>query len=366
MEFPPNPNQNLDRTLKTTPASANQSAGAQAYQQDVGGGLSCVACHSLPSGSNRMVISAQTLQEPQQQKVPQLRNMYRKNGLVFGSQPVKSGFGFTHDGALDTLAGFLAQPVFNPWPAATKDDIVEFLLAFDTGTAPTVGYQVTVTAANANASTTLADFALLESQATLGNCNLVAKGRWNGTAHGLVFNTSTSRYTGDASGMGPWTSADLRAQAASGAATWTLIGVPPGSAQRIGVDRDSDGVLDGAEGVTNLGGANAGCLGVPEIAANGEPRIGNSLFAVVANGLPPNTSGVFAVRGTRVAPSPVTPFVYGGLVLSDGHGFAHSHQPLPSDPQLVGDTFQVQFRFPDPCTPHGRVKTDVLAITIQP
>ena len=64
--------------------------------------------------------------------------------------PQKAGFGFTHDGVIDTLTAFLGLQQFNTWPSQTKDDIVTFLMSFDTGTAPTVGYQATMTVANAN------------------------------------------------------------------------------------------------------------------------------------------------------------------------------------------------------------------------
>lgn len=365
MEFPPNPRMNLDRTLKTTPSGANQAAGKTAFQQDIGGGLSCAACHSLPNGSNRMVIAAQTLNEPQQQKVPQLRNMYRKNGLAKGAGVAKAGFGFTHDGVVDSLETFLALPVFNAWPSGTKDDIVEFLLAFDTGTAPTVGYQATVDATNANAPATLSDLSLLESQAAVGNCAIVVKGVLDGVPHGLAYSTTTARYTGDAAGIGPWTSAELRAQAAGGGATWTFVGVPPGSSTRIGIDRDSDGTLDGAEGVVDLGGARSGCQGEPIAFANDEPRIGNAGFAVVCANLPPLSAGLLTVRA-KPSSIPGAPFTAPVLVTSDVHGFAWSAHPIPSHPGLVGTQAYVQFRFSDPCAPNQRLTSDVLRITIRP
>jgi YVTN family beta-propeller protein len=365
MEFPPNPQMNLDRTLKTAPAATNQAAGKVAFQQDIGGGLSCAACHALPNGSNRMVIAAQTLNEPQQQKVPQLRNLYRKNGLAKGVGVGKAGFGFTHDGVVDSLATFLALPVFNSWPSATKDDIVEFLLAFDTGTAPAVGRQATVDATNASSPSTLSDISLLESQATLGNCGVVVKGVLDGVAHGLAYSTSNGSYTGDGPGIGPWTSTQLRTQAASGAVTWTFLGVPPGSSTRIGVDRDSDGALDGAEGIANLGGATAGCQGEPLVFANGEPRIGNSAFAVVCANVPPLSSGRMLVQA-KTSSIPGAPF-NGSLVLSsDSHGFAWSSQPIPNSPALAGRTARVQFRFRDACAPNQRLASDVLQVTIRP
>ncbi len=106
MRHPPNPHQLLDRSLRTAPAGNNEAAGMAAFTQNVAsfpipGGASCATCHALPTGTNGIIFPANILQEPQQMKVPQLRNMYRKVGFVRAAGPQKSGFGFTHDGALD-------------------------------------------------------------------------------------------------------------------------------------------------------------------------------------------------------------------------------------------------------------------------
>jgi hypothetical protein len=271
---------------------------------------------------------------------------------------------------MDTLASFLALPVFNAWPSATKDDIVEFLLAFDTGIAPTVGYQVTASAGNASAASVIADVALLESQAFANNCNLVVKGVYRGEQRGLVFSTASSNYTSDLAGFGPFTSAQLRGQALAGDAAWTFEGVAPGAAQGIGVDRDLDGALDGQDGVANSGGATAGCAGEPIAYANSEPRVGNSLFALVCANLPANTAGLVAVRdlasGVALRASTTPVFLGSARVTSDADGWAFTHQPIPNNAALIGRTFAVQFRFADACNPHARVKSDVLTITVRP
>ena len=68
--------------------------------------------------------------------VPQIRNIYRKQGFLSAPGAVKSGFGFIHDGSIDTPLSFVTLPVFNPWPANKKDDLAAFLVEVDTGTAP--------------------------------------------------------------------------------------------------------------------------------------------------------------------------------------------------------------------------------------
>ena len=185
----------------------------------------------------------------------------------------------------------------------------------------------------------------------------------------LVLDAS-SNYGSDLTGFGPFSSAQLRAQALAGDATWTFSGVAPGSAQRLGVDRDLDGTLDGQEGLVNASGATTGCAGEPSAFANGEPRIGNSLFALVCGDLPANTAGLVVVRdiagggALRVSTAPL--FLSSALVTTDVDGWAHTYQPIPNDGALIGRTFSAQFRFPDACNPNGRVKSDVLMITVRP
>lgn len=365
--FPPNPNQNLDRTLKTTPAAANQASGLTAFNAPIAGAGSCASCHALPQGSNGLIIPAIVLQEPQQMKIPQLRNLYRRVGMPSGASSGRAGFGFTHDGALPTLGAFLAQPVFAPWPSATKDDLVEFLLAFDTGEAPTVGYQVTLNAASAHGASAAADCALLEAQAALGNCELIGKGDLDGDARGLRYDPALDTYTSDRTGVGPFTLAQIEAQAAAGQATWTLSGVPLQSGTRLGIDRDLDGVLDGDEGVVDLGGASTACSGGVRIFANGAPEIGNELFAVVARGAQPFAGGR-VVLGTQAAGGLLSlgALPLGSSLSSDAHGFAHAARALPDDPALVGVVLHARAYFQDPCAPGGIARSNTLRITIQP
>src|SRR5207247_399587 len=104
--------------------------------------LKCVDCHALPTGTNGQVIDHTALQESQDMKVPQLRNLYQKSGFKDTIGVVnKRGFGYTHDGAIDNLFNFLKFPGFNfganqAAANANRRDMEAFLLAFDTGAAP--------------------------------------------------------------------------------------------------------------------------------------------------------------------------------------------------------------------------------------
>ncbi|MCK6445503.1 MAG: hypothetical protein L6Q99_03850 [Planctomycetes bacterium] len=366
-QFPPNPNQNLDRTLKTTPAGANQAAGKVAFEQFLSGTGSCASCHALPRGTNGLIIPANVLQEPQQMKIPHLRNLYRRVGMPSGTSSGKAGFGFTHDGALPNLSAFLAQPVFSIWPTETKDDIVEFLLGFDTGLAPTVGYQTTLNAASAGSSSVAADCALLEAQAFAKNCELVGHGLFGDQVRGLRFDVATGKYTSDCTGVGPFTLSELKAQASAGLATWTLTGVPFGSGVRLGLDRDLDGTLDGDEGVDDLGGASAVCSGSIVLRANGAPAIGNALFAVVASGAQPSAGGR-VVLGTQSGKGVLSldELAFGASLHADAHGFAFATRPLPDDSALVGVVLHARAYFHDPCAPGGLARSNELRVTVGP
>ncbi|MBM4112628.1 MAG: hypothetical protein FJ253_04525 [Phycisphaerae bacterium] len=248
LRFPPQPNRNIDDTLKTSFSNGgNPSTGQNLYiNLPVDGGiLSCNACHSLPTGTNGQLTSGSLLQQTQSIKIPQLRNMYEKTGFVKSVAGGARGFGFTHDGEFANLLDFLALPVFNFASGAAglqqRKDIEAFLFSFPTGTHAGIGVQSTLASL---ASAPSSQIALLDQMQTISNggaVNLVAKGRAGGVPRGW-----------HSIGGGTWqsdriaetvTTAQLRALASPGSEiTFTLV--PAGSGNRIGIDRDQDGFLD--------------------------------------------------------------------------------------------------------------------------
>ena len=347
--FPPNPNQNLDRSLKTTPANANQATGAVAYDEIVGGGqlgiLSCAGCHSLPNGTNGFTISAQIINEPQQMKVPQLRNMYRKNGFRTTPGPKKSGFGFTHDGGFGTVLDFLTAPVFNPWPLATRDDLVEFVLGFDTGAAPLVGFQALADTQTANSPALATTLTMMEARASAGDIDLVALGDRDGEPVGFLLDTTTGLYEDDDAFTPAITRATMLANVAAGDAHLVFMGVPPGSGIRIALDRDRDGDLDGSEGVVHYGtGVGGPAVATPRMETSSEPAIGNAQFSLVMEDGPANATG-FLLAATAPTATPVFNFTLLADVLSapltilevvsDDRGAHVVPAGLPNDPSFV-------------------------------
>lgn len=248
--FQPNPNQNLDRSMPTSFRNGNASAGAaiyttQAYQPLLG--LTCNTCHTLPTGSGLVIVDAEALQESQHFKVPHLRNVYQKANFNHSAGAVSiSGFGFVHDGIDDTLFNFLSRPVFGTFAnnATIKNNLEAFVLCFDTGTAPAVGYARTISASNVTALAVTRDWLLLERQAMSNNVQMIVKGTIDGRTHGLLYDAVRNRYYPDTTNMAAMTRAELEAKIVAGDML-TVMGVPPGSGQRMGIDRNLDGVLDG-------------------------------------------------------------------------------------------------------------------------
>ncbi|HEX5752970.1 MAG TPA: YncE family protein [Archangium sp.] len=248
----PNPHRNLDDTLPASFAGADPRAGESFFlNTPFRGTLTCNQCHSITNGgTNQVIFPGTVLGTTQPFKTAQLRNMYHKNSFrkTVGGQSV-GGYGFSHDGADATLDEFLSHPVFgtlttNP---TARANLNAFLLNFPTGMAPAVGYSRTVSAANATSAAVTTDVALLESQAQAGKIDLIVKGKLNGVARGLFYNRLSRVYEQDAAGAPTLSWTQLQSLAASGQSQFTLMGVPPGTGKRMGIDRDADGVLDADE-----------------------------------------------------------------------------------------------------------------------
>ena len=247
--FQPNPNQKLDRTLPATFAGGDPNVGRTTYiSTQYQAGLSCNTCHALPNGTSGIIIPGAALQESQDFKVPELRNAYQKRFFVKSATTISlSGFGLVHDGTDPDIFTFLSRPIFGTFANNTtiKTNIAAFVQCLDTGTAPAAGYGRTVSAATLAA--TAADWTLLESQAVAGNIDFVVRGRFGGKRHGFRYRPATNDYVSDQTGLGPLTRAQLQDAITSGGAMLTLLGTPPGGGQRLGVDRDGNGIADSDE-----------------------------------------------------------------------------------------------------------------------
>ncbi len=250
---PPNPIRALDDTL--TPA---QDAGRTFYFNRVVDSGQCVTCHVLSSSAGFFGTDGRASFEGESQhfKIPQLRNMYQKVGMfgmpavpftaagdnAFNGHQIR-GFGFLHDGSMDTLVRFFRATVFTfAGGDPERRQVEQFMFAMDSDLKPVVGQQVSLDAGNAGVTGARLD--LLTSQASLGNCDLVVKGRVGGLLRGWV-RQSTGGFRSDKAADALISDSGLRDIAATPGQEITYSCVPPGSGTRIGIDRDEDAVLDG-------------------------------------------------------------------------------------------------------------------------
>jgi DNA-binding beta-propeller fold protein YncE len=336
--LPPNPIRRLDNSL--TPL---QARGRAIYFGEPGGPRrtdllrTCNGCHVLDPLANAQYgverpgffgsdgrFAAE--QETQMFKIPHLRNAYQKVGM-FGMAadrtrpfaqnvrrpfmfqqfmgPQIRGFGFLHDGAVDTVSHFIEAGVFlnlgplqsvlspstpqnvggfapfippgtfptnpaqlppnlqflvllnNPFfqqldPATgqplgpTERAALEaFVLAFPSNLAPIVGQQITLT--HVSQPDADARLLLLQQRAAVTTpvpeCDLVAKSALHNSEIGYLYDPAQNAFL--SSEGHTLSEAQLRQLLVEEDDTLTFTCVPPGSGVRMALDRDRDGYLDG-------------------------------------------------------------------------------------------------------------------------
>ena len=241
--YPPNPIRDLDQSL-----TGSQQLGHDLYFGRITDVLfNCNGCHTLdPANGFFGGDGFSTFEgETQMFKVPHLRNVYTKIGMFGRPQDVDTGpqvrgFGVLHDGSIDTVFRFLGSSVFD-LSNAEQRDLEQFVFAFDSNLAPIVGQQATLTATSNPAHVTRLD--LLLARAALGECDVVADVNIAGEQRrGLRLPDNTFQL--DRAAEPPVADAALRALVITPGQELTYTCVPPGSGQRIGLDRDEDGFFD--------------------------------------------------------------------------------------------------------------------------
>lgn len=262
--YPPNPSRQLDNSL-----SPNEEAGRSLYAgRDTDGVGNCITCHRLDPlegffGSEGLSVTVGG--EDQDFKIPQLRNAYQKVGM-FGMFSVGGldgpfihtgdqvrGFGFLHDGSVDTVFRFHSNSSFG-LSALEQANLESFLVSYDSDLPPVVGQQLTRTATNGpvvdsridlilNLATTPYPSQLLGAGSS--HCDVIAKGTVDDEQKGWVFQTDGTFLPDD--GSGAISATALRAIADSPGQEITYTAVPYGSGVRTGVDRDEDGVFNGLD-----------------------------------------------------------------------------------------------------------------------
>jgi len=244
-----------------------------------------VTCHTLPTGAGTdYTLNLQTQQYSQLPagtsgqrhlqmvsvdgstnisiKTPQIRNAYFKIGFECTQTESLAGFGFLHDGSVDSIARFVGEPVFNVQSDQEVADLVAFIMCMSGSDLPqgavntpfsppgpaskdspaAVGAQTTLVSVQ---SAPAAQLQLIQTMITLaqnGKIGLIVKGRVGGEPRGFVYQAVTQNFQSDRAGQ-VFTPAALQALAVLGGEL-TYTAVQTGTQTRLGIDRDEDGVLD--------------------------------------------------------------------------------------------------------------------------
>ena len=297
LTYPPNPIRHLDNSL--TP---EQAAGRDIFFGEISDGVfNCAGCHLLDRDANKEFGVNKPgffgtdgryarVAEPQVLKVPHLRNMYQKVGM-FGFPFLPSavpgdngftgdqirGFGFFHDGSVDTIFrfhganSFVARPAgavsefdfgnqggfpflpsehpdsefFNEVGIAMRRQVEAFNLVFDTNLFPIVGQQVTINKFSDNSD--LKFLQLMVERAQLNECDLVARLRVGRKKFALLLDEQGYKVSFAKELTIPEDTIHFYIQkfiSGFGKKSATFTCAPPGSGKRIALDRDLDGIYD--------------------------------------------------------------------------------------------------------------------------
>jgi DNA-binding beta-propeller fold protein YncE len=217
---------------------------------------------SIPAGSNsahHIAITELPRASNLPFKVPQLRDMFDKFGMDLLHTNSRAGFGFLHDGSVDSLVRFV-QDGFAFTDDQITADMVAFLLSFSGSDLLTnlvtdpnrppgglvsldtdagVGFQITINNSN---SVPLLNTMIGLANSTTSRVDLIVKGWESGLARGWFLNRTNGLFQSDRLAETE-TPAALRALAAVGSEqTYTLVG--RGTGERLGIDEDADGYFD--------------------------------------------------------------------------------------------------------------------------
>lgn len=342
LTFPPNPNREVDNSLKTSLAlpghfttgrfgapgqplpAGNPQRGLELFRPPnllSGGAFACVTCHTLPTGMGTDFIrNAQTgvfspfpvgpLGEHHHAivsgngvstitlKIPQLRSLLDKRGFNTTQQINTAGFGLMHDGGVDSIERLVSEPIFNPTSNQDVADLTAFLLSFSGSELPgatsmtlleppgtasrdthaAVGEQITIQSV---ATATTAEIQLIGTLAQLAasdKIGLVAHMPAQGILRGFEF--VGNGWQSDRA-VEFWTISQLMSAAAAGREL-TITAVPRGNQRRLGIDRDLDGEFDRDE--INAGTDPADPMSRTGSCAQTSPALPSQLSASLALG----------------------------------------------------------------------------------
>ncbi len=261
--------------------NGNSNRGLELFMRS--GEKGCIPCHALPTGlgspmlfngrewlglfdgpmgEKHIALVSLDRSAGHSLKIPSLRNLYDKVGMTVTGRLSPTGFGFLHDGSVDSLVRFI-QDGFDIQEDQDTADLVAFLLAFTGSDLPpgtlfirdhppgapskdshaVVGNQLTVNksvlepALNSMIQIAINDWPRVE---------LVARGRWKEESRGWFFDSLFDEWLPDRLSE-PRLDTDALMNRISENHPFTFTIVPSGTGLRNGIDRDSDGFPDWTE-----------------------------------------------------------------------------------------------------------------------
>ncbi|MEE8143686.1 MAG: hypothetical protein V3T77_11340, partial [Planctomycetota bacterium] len=286
----------------------------------------CVTCHTLPTGlgSDTQLRVLDLIPIPVGPngehhaavvsvdgstnvtiKVPHLRNLYEKVGFEATQLSNRAGFGFIHDGSVDSIARFVSEPVFGVTSDQDVANLVAFMLSFSGSDLPAgstgnpleppglpskdthaaVGAQITADGSNPFDPDLIDRINEMLGLADNDAVGVVAKGVQNGIARGYTY-VGLGIFQSDRA-LEQITAEALRLAGDTGEEI-TFTVVPKGSELRIGIDRDEDGFFDRDEldGCTDPADPtsfppNPDCIGLfrrGDCTADGHTNIADAIF----------------------------------------------------------------------------------------
>ena len=310
LTFPPNPFRNLNNSLPTDLAlsghvssgrfstagtalpNGNAENGLLLFNEAIlaslptaDGSSNCSGCHSLPTGmapnsraidpivnialggltlpegpngENHLLITGISSLQSLTMKIPQLRNLYERTGYETKLQQSRAGFGFQHDGTVDSLAHYVSLTEFETESDQDVADLVAFLLAFSGSDLPTdnavfaekledsqdthaaVGQQVTRSSSSAGARLNT-----LLNLAKAHQVEVIAHQADNSRPAAWLYDGIVETFEPDDNGAA--LTRDELLALASFSAPITFTAVPTGLGERLALDRDGDGIYNGTE-----------------------------------------------------------------------------------------------------------------------
>ena len=240
----PNPNRTLSRALPATFNGGNPTNGHALFINHLKS--HCMVCHTLPSGSDNNVDLSHIVDSSQPVKTPHLRTVYQRSNFSRDAGAVNiTGFGLLKDGTGNELATAHFYDLAALSTLQEFKDVNAYVQCFDTGTAPAVGYCLTVTTANRANSSLLSDLATMQSQA-VANCNLVVRGLIANRQRTFLYVPASQTYASDSTASGGLTQSALLASLNPGDSL-TFLGTLQGTGESLSIDRNTNNVRNAQE-----------------------------------------------------------------------------------------------------------------------